>query len=66
MDDFSFPGLVNQWGVPASENNFPIPGKRPVSSMAPSVIFDQDGKVKFVAGSAGGTQITTSIAYVNN
>ncbi len=66
MDDFSYPGQVNLWGVEPSPNNYPIPGKRPLSSMAPSVIVDEDGSATMVAGAAGGTMITTTIAYVRH
>ncbi len=64
MDDFSYPDELNNYNVPPSPNNYPIPGKRPLSSMAPSVIVDTEGNVKMVAGSAGGTMITTTISYV--
>jgi len=65
MDDFSYPGLTSVWGVPPSENNFPLPGKRPVSSMAPAILIDGDGQLRMAVGSAGGTRITTSIVYVS-
>ncbi|MCR9268504.1 MAG: gamma-glutamyltransferase family protein [Hyphomonadaceae bacterium] len=40
--------------------NAPGPGKRPRSSMSPTIIFDQDGEVKMVTGSPGGNSI---VAY---
>ncbi len=65
MDDFSYPGQTNEWGVEPSPSNYPIPGKRPMSSMAPAIFVDADGNAKLVTGAAGGTQITTAIAYVS-
>ncbi len=40
--------------------NAPGPGKRPRSSMSPTIVFDQDGEVKLVTGSPGGNSI---VAY---
>ncbi len=64
MDDFSTPGVVNSFGVPSSPANYIEPGKRPLSSMCPTIVIDANGDVQLVLGSAGGTRITSAVAYV--
>jgi len=64
MDDFSTPGTINAFGVPASPSNFIVPGKRPQSSMCPSIFLAPDGTPAFIIGGSGGTTITTQVAAV--
>ena len=66
MDDFSIPGTSNNYGVPASPANYIAPGKMPMSSMCPTLIFDnQEDRIVFNTGAAGGTRITTATSFVS-
>jgi gamma-glutamyltranspeptidase/glutathione hydrolase len=57
MDDFSAkPGAPNLYGVVGGEANAIAPGKRPLSSMAPTILA-RDGKVALVVGTPGGSRI---------
>ena len=60
MDDFTLkPNAPNQFGLVQGEANAIAPGKRPLSSMAPTVVM-KDGKVEMVLGSPGGPRIITA------
>ncbi len=48
MDDFSNPSAVNIYGIPPSPANFVKAGRCPVSSMAPSIVTDEKGDVRWV------------------
>lgn len=63
MDDFSTPGYVNAYGIPASPANFIQPGKNPLSSMTPTIILDKNQNVRMIVGGAGGSRITTGVAF---
>ena len=57
MDDFTtHPGVANMFGLIQSEANTVGPGKRPLSSMMPSILL-RDNKLSFVTGSPGGPTI---------
>lgn len=61
MDDFaSAPGVPNQFGLVQGEANAIAPLKRPLSSMAPTIVSDPSGRVVLVAGAAGGPRIITT------
>lgn len=64
MDDFSTPGVVNSYGIPSSPANFITPGKRPMSSMSPTIFTDKNGDFVLGVGAAGGSKITITTAYV--
>nr|WP_294517262.1 gamma-glutamyltransferase [uncultured Rhodopila sp.] len=60
MDDFMVkPAAANQFGLVQGEGNAIAPGKRPLSSMAPTIVL-KDGAVTMVAGSPGGPRIITA------
>jgi len=59
MDDFTVkPGAANMYGLVQDKANAIAPGKRPLSSMAPTIVT-KDGKVFLVLGSPGGSRIIT-------
>lgn len=59
MDDFTTrPGEANFYGLRQSDRNLPAPGKRPLSSMSPTIVLDDRGVVA-VAGASGGPRIIT-------
>jgi len=65
MDDFSTPGTQNAFGLPASPSNYIEPGKRPMSSMSPTIVQDHHGQVSMLVGSSGGSRITTTASFVS-
>lgn len=64
LDDFAAkPGAANAFGVLGGDANAPGPGKRPLSSMAPTIVL-RDGKVFLVTGTSGGSRIITIVLQV--
>jgi len=65
LDDFSIqPGVPNTYGLVGNVANAIEPGKRPLSSMTPTVIRDAGEVVTMVIGSPGGPRIITSVLEV--
>jgi gamma-glutamyltranspeptidase/glutathione hydrolase len=64
LDDFTAaPGASNAFGLVGYEANLPGPGKRPLSSMSPTIVL-RDGKVVLVTGSPGGSRIISTVLQV--
>ena len=65
MNDFSAkPGVPNHYGVTGSVANEIAAGKRPLSSMTPTLVYDPAGELVMVLGSPGGPTIITSVLEV--
>ncbi|MFD0880497.1 gamma-glutamyltransferase [Variovorax dokdonensis] len=63
MDDFtSKVGVPNLYGLVQGEANAIAPGKRPLSSMSPTIV-SQDGKPVMVVGTPGGSRIITAVLH---
>ena len=64
LDDFTAaPGASNAFGLVGFEANLPGPGKRPLSSMSPTIVL-KDGKPILVTGSPGGSLIISTVLQV--
>jgi gamma-glutamyltranspeptidase/glutathione hydrolase len=64
MDDFTAkPGAANLFGLVQGKANAIAPGKRPLSSMTPSIVL-KDGKPVLVVGSPGGSRIITTVLEI--
>jgi len=64
MSDFSAkPGVANAFGLLGGEANAVEPGKRPLSSMTPTIVF-KDGAPYFATGSPGGSRIITTVLQI--
>jgi len=64
MDDFSIPGIPNGFGLRPSPLNYPQPGKRPLSSTAPTIVEHPDGSFFLAIGGSGGSRIFPSVFQV--
>src|SRR5271156_6288472 len=64
LDDFAAkPEAPNAYGLVGFAANAPGPGKRPLSSMTPSIVL-KGGKPFLITGSPGGSRITTAVLQV--
>ncbi|MCS6797906.1 MAG: gamma-glutamyltransferase [Myxococcota bacterium] len=64
MDDFaSAVGRANAFGLPGGANNLPGPGRRPVSTMTPTLVLDDQGPILCI-GASGGSRIVTAVMQV--
>ena len=64
LDDFTAaPGASNAFGLVGFEANLPGPGKRPLSSMTPTIVL-KDGKPVLVTGSPGGSRIVSTVLQI--
>jgi gamma-glutamyltranspeptidase / glutathione hydrolase len=64
LDDFAAkPGVPNAYGLIGGDANAPGPGKRPLSSMTPTIVL-KDGKPFLITGSPGGSRIITTVLQV--
>jgi gamma-glutamyltranspeptidase/glutathione hydrolase len=63
MDDFTAKvGVANMYGLVQGEKNAIAPGKRPLSSMSPTIVT-KDGKPVMVVGTPGGSRIITAVLH---
>ncbi|MEO7253242.1 MAG: gamma-glutamyltransferase [Casimicrobium sp.] len=63
MDDFTVKiGVPNLYGLVQGEANAIAPGKRPLSSMSPTIVT-KDGKPVMVVGTPGGSRIITAVLH---
>ena len=64
LDDFTAkPGAANAYGLVGFTANLPGPGKRPLSSMTPTILL-KDGKPFLITGSPGGSRIISAVLQV--
>lgn len=62
MDDFAAqPGKPNLFGLVQGERNKVVGGKRPLSSMTPTIVLRKDGSVWFAVGARGGPRIISAV-----
>lgn len=62
MDDFAArPGRANMFGLVQGERNKVEPGKRPLSSMTPTIVLRKDGSLWFAVGARGGPRIISAV-----
>lgn len=63
MDDFTtVSGRANAYGLVQSDKNLPAPGKRPLSSMTPTIVLDRTDIPVLLSGASGGPRIISAVA----
>ena len=64
LDDFTAkPSAADVYGLVGGDANGPGPGKRPVSSMSPTMVL-KDGELELVTGGAGGSRIISIVLQI--
>jgi gamma-glutamyltranspeptidase/glutathione hydrolase len=64
LDDFAAkPGAANAFSLLAGDANAPLSGKRPLSSMSPTLVF-KDGELELATGSPGGSVTITVVLQI--
>ncbi|MEI6461689.1 MAG: gamma-glutamyltransferase [Verrucomicrobiota bacterium] len=65
MDDFAAePGAPNAFGLVGAEANLPAPGKRPLSSMSPTIVFDGQRPILAIGAAGGPTIISQTLLSI--
>lgn len=65
MDDFTtLSGEGNLFELLQSDWNLPEPGKHPLSSMSPTIVIDDRGRIRAIAGASGGPRIISATVQV--
>lgn len=65
MDDFARAvGERNAYGLIGGPRNLPGPGRRPVSTMSPTIVLDGQGRPVLCVGASGGSRIVTAVEQV--
>ena len=60
MNDFSVPGVPNQFGYAPQASNYVRAGKRPLSSISPVIVEHPNSTLYYVVGAAGGSRIISA------
>ncbi|MDX1623841.1 MAG: gamma-glutamyltransferase [Gemmatimonadota bacterium] len=64
MNDLTVkPGVPNAYGLVQGEANAIEPGKRPLSAMTPTIV-EEDGAIRYLVGTPGGSTIITTVAQI--
>lgn len=65
LDDFTIiPGRANSFGLVQGKNNLIAAGRRPLSSMTPTLVINHQGQAVMALGSPGGSRIITTVLQI--